>query len=348
MVLGTPALGCGAAAWLGVLAAVTSGCWTAPRAVLRVGKSGPDIEVRGLSACTPATHGPLELDPKRPLVVLVHGCNFSDNGFASLAEVFEAHDQQTLCFKYDDRDAIRKAAGDLIESLKALEAFAPGQKITVIGHSQGGLVSRRAFADVQDASFASTFDYQLVTVSAPFSGIRASEHCGLPWLHVASLGLTVLVCQIIAGNKWPEIFPGSHFMSEPGALARGVQVHVRIATDEREACGVRASNGKCVEPDEIFALEEQLNAELDGDPRVEKAQIRAGHSEIIGYWGGPPTKLLAILQEKNILAQTPPERREQIASVLRKLYGPPREQAPAPPRLFDGITLAPVSDVTAP
>lgn len=303
---------------------LTAGCWAAPSALVRLGSAGPSAKASGLSACTPATREPFELDPNRPLMVLVHGCNFSMGSFRTLAELIEAHDQQTICFNYDDRGSIDEASRQLAAALKVLEGFAPGQEITVLGHSQGGLVARHALSASRDPSFAALFHYRLVTVSAPFSGINTSKNCGLPLLHIGSLGLTVLVCQIIAGNKWTEIFPGSEFIRNPGTLAHGVGLHVRIATDERGGCARRNPAGECVKRDEVFTIGEQLNDTIDGEPRVERVEIRSGHSEIIGEWGAPPTRLLAVLQSLKILSQISPERRDHIAALMMKHYGAAR------------------------
>ncbi len=331
---------CLRAVLVGAVALTTAGCWTAPRAVVKRGLEA-GVVVPGLSACTPGTHEPLELDPNRPLIVLVHGCNFSRGGFRNLAELFEAHDQQTVCFSYNDRGTIDAASRKLVEVLEVLEAYAPGQQLTVLGHSQGGLVARHAFSADRDRSFASTFQYQLVTLSAPFSGINSSKHCGLPWLHVATLGVTVLACQVIAGTKWTEIFPGSQFMTEPGTLAPGVGRHLRIATDERGGCGRRGTDGACIARDEVFTIAEQVNPTIDSEPRVEKVEIQSGHSEIVGEWGRPPIKLIAILQENHILAQTTPVRRDRVAAVLRRLYGAPTEAAPTDQRNLATLATAP-------
>lgn len=309
---------------LGALTLATAGCSTATfMTVKRAGE--PDLVLRGLSACNAGTHESFDLDPTRPLIVLVHGCNFSMGGFRNLAEVFEANGQQTVCFSYDDRSTIEASSRQLVNVLEALEAFAPGQQITVLGHSQGGLVARHSFSADRDRSFAKTFRYRLVTLSAPFSGINSSRQCGLPWLRVASLGVTALICQLIAGDKWTEIYPGSAFMTEPGTLSSGVSVHLRIATDERGRCARRGRDGACVKRDETFSLAEQLSTPIDSDARVEKVEIQAGHTEIVGEWGKPPLKLIAVLQQMNILAQTLPWRRDRVNAVLERLYGVPSD-----------------------
>ena len=51
--------------------------------------------------------------PNRPLTILVHGCNASGGRFGALAEVFELHEQQSLCFRYNDRARITTVAQEL-------------------------------------------------------------------------------------------------------------------------------------------------------------------------------------------------------------------------------------------
>lgn len=297
--------------WLaGVTAVLVAGCWTAPRSLITGGKD-PGAWIDGLSSCRPEDSRVVRLDPTRPLTLLVHGCNFSSGGFRTLAQVFEAHGQQTLCFNYNDRARLDHSADQLVTALEALEKRLPGQEITIMGHSQGGLVARHALVADRErpVRVPDNFRIKLVTVSSPFAGISSSKHCGLLWLHLLTLGITVGVCQGIAGSKWHEIFPGSTFMENPGTLGAPVTDHLKIVTDERG-----------VKDDFIFALDEQYNPAVDRDRRVAGVEVKAGHVEIVGERGTPPTKLIEILQAQNILVHTPPERRAEIASLLQRLY----------------------------
>ena len=78
--------GLGAAALLALAAALGTGCWSAPRAMVRVGGTALAVPVAGLSSCRTGASSALDLDPRRPLTVLVHGCNFSMGGFKTLKE----------------------------------------------------------------------------------------------------------------------------------------------------------------------------------------------------------------------------------------------------------------------
>jgi pimeloyl-ACP methyl ester carboxylesterase len=316
--------------WLALLGAALTlaltlalpGCWTAPLSQVRARATPQPVVIPGLSPCDQPRGGTVVLDPTRPLTLLVHGCNFSLGGFRTLASVFQAHGQQTICFNYNDRDRLEDASAQLIRALQALETQMEPTDITIVGHSQGGLVARRALvAERQDRlQSQSGFRYQLVTISSPFGGIRASRHCGLVWLRALSLGTTMAICQAVAGSKWWEIFPGADFMDEPGTLSPAVARYLKVVTDERDTCRHHRPDGSCAERDEVFALAEQYNRSVDRDPRVMGVEVRAGHVEIVGELGTVPAKLIQILQDRHILAQTPPGRQVELTALLRRLY----------------------------
>lgn len=68
---------------------------------------------------------------------------------------------------------------------------------TVIGHSMGGLVARKALeADGRDQRRRDDANIQLVTVSAPLAGIKAASTCGVRQLHWLSLGTLPGLCWI--------------------------------------------------------------------------------------------------------------------------------------------------------
>jgi hypothetical protein len=113
---------------------------------------------------------------------------------------------------------------------------------------------------------------------------------------VLGLGITVAVCEAITGDEWTEIYPGSAFMASPGTLQPSVGEYVKVVTDEQGACRREGEGGRCAESDYVFAPREQYNAAVDGDRRATGVQVRAGHVEIVGERGTPPTKLLDVLE----------------------------------------------------
>lgn len=285
-------------------------------------RNADPLVAEGFGACASEQPEEIELDSDQPLVVIVHGCLSSGREFKKLAEVFEFHGQQTVCFNYDHRRTLRGTATRLRQGLDALRERVPHREITLLGHSQGGLVSRIALAELDDEVMSAQHDLRLVTVSSPFSGIYAARHCGWTWLHVLSLGITVAVCQGIAGANWVEIHPDSRYWTEPRQLDRGVREHLQIVTDEAGTCRRRDENGECEEDDLVFSLREQENDQL-GDERVHTRRIHAGHAAVVGSAGAEPRELIRVLQEHEVLVPTPVEREAELAELVRQLFDAP-------------------------
>ena len=259
---------------------------------------------------------------ERSVVVLVHGYHSSAGRFTALARVLETQGQQALCFSYDDHESLEESAGRLVAALEALKPHLATRHITVLGHSQGGLIARRALVGDRPGALrdGDGFRYQLVTVSSPFHGIQSSADCGSIFLRVMSLGVTAGVCRMIAGAMWSEIYPRSSFIRHPGTLLASVERNVQIVTDERSTCRRRDATGRCLKSDFVFSLTEQYGPLADGDARGESAEVKAGHAEIVGESGNRPSKLLRVLQERQILTMpAPAPRRETFAAIARRL-----------------------------
>jgi pimeloyl-ACP methyl ester carboxylesterase len=288
---------------------------------IRFGDAAP-VRIAGLDTCAYRSPGRARLDPEAPLVVLVHGCNDSGGRFRVLAEVFEAQGQQTICFNYDDRDSLETSASRLARALEALLQRMDTRQVTVIGHSQGGLVARRAFVHdrPQPLRNPGRVEFRLVTVSSPLGGIEAASHCGILALHILSFGVSAGICQIATGSKWTEIHPVSWFMVTPGAVRPDLREHLKVITDERGFCLERDADGDCAESDDVFSTAEQYNPVVDADARVTNVEVRAGHVEIVGDQGRPPTKLVRILQRHGYLAPTEDDRRAAFDRRLHAIY----------------------------
>ena len=305
-----------------LLSTLLTGCTRNLGAIIRTGPDDPGERIAGLYPCEAGRPDVAQLDATRPLTVLVHGCTSSGARFRTLAEVFEAHDQQTICFNYNDRDFLNTSATQLAIALSALQSRWEPHQITILGHSQGGLIARRALQSDLPRPLVTRegFSYRLVTVSSPFNGIASSEDCGRIWLHVVTLSITVAVCMAIAGNKWTEIPPGSGFMSNPARLVDEVTAHLQIVTDERGSCRAYDPHGGCETDDFVFGLGEQYSELMSTDERVTSVQLEVGHAAAVGENLVPPELLVEALQQNGILAPTPPAQQSQIAALLHRLY----------------------------
>lgn len=282
----------------------------------------PDItlQIPGLGPCTDSADRSLRIDSTQPVHILVHGCFGSSGQFRGLAQVLAFHGQQTACFTYDDRARLATAADQLTQAVQQLAAQSRVPQITVIGHSQGALIARKAMTASSNAALpARPVDLRLVTVSGPFSGIDSARTCGKTWLYPLTLGMLPLSCYVATGAKWADITYSSRFIREPGSLAPQVASHLKIDTDERGTCR-REENGRCVEGDDIFSLAEQRHPIVEADGRTRRVEVGAGHVEIVGDKQVAPKKLLAILQAEGVLRPTPAASLPAFGLLLARVY----------------------------
>ncbi|MGV8935256.1 MAG: esterase/lipase family protein [Gallionellaceae bacterium] len=278
------------------------------------------LNISGLSPCTDNPDHTLHLDANQPVAVLVHGCYGSSGLFRGLAQVLAFHGQQTACFEYNDRDKLMVASGQLTVALDQLGQAMTNKHITLIGHSQGALIARKAVAgDRPDPLSNPDLQLKLVTVSGPFDGIAAAYQCGNPVAQWLTLGLIGVTCQIATGDKWTDITSHSDFIIHPGPLHKQVNDYLKIETDEAGTCR-RFKNGVCAESDDIFSLKEQSNPVIDSDPKTHIEVVNAGHVEIVGDRRVAPLKLIAILQKNGYINPTPPQRSAELKVLLSRIY----------------------------
>ena len=288
----------------------------------RLPPSDLKLTIPGLGPCTNSPDRTLHLNSQQPVTVLVHGCRGSTGNFRALAEVMAFQGQQTACFDYDDRDSMMLSSAQLADSLDELAAQLHNKQITVIGHSQGALISRKALvAERPNAMKDKDASIRLVTISGPFAGIAAAEPCASPSMfwRAVTLGMVEQVCKLVSGDKWFEITSASDFIRQPGDLRKQVSSYLKIDTDERGAC-YRNAEGACIAKDYTFSLNEQLYAPVDDTPPVKNVEIKAGHVEIVGDQRVAPVKLITILQQNGILNATDPARNAAFERLLQELY----------------------------
>ncbi len=283
----------------------------------------PDLTVSipNLSNCTDSTEKSIQLDSKSPITVLVHGCDSSAGHFRSLAQLYAFHGQQAICYSYDDRASLVDSADKLAIAVNELANATNNQNISIIGHSMGGLVARKAVEkNDRQSNILSHKNLELITISAPLSGIRAANHCGIKPLHWLSVGIIPGICWLITGDNWNEITSSSSFIQEPEPLLPSVHKYLKIVTNEKNTCRQKDSDGRCIESDYVFSLPEQYHPTIDSYKNITSVQVDAGHVEIVGNKRVIPRKLLSILQEYDMLSYTPEDRKEAFERLLADLY----------------------------
>ena len=212
------------------------------------------LNIPGLGPCTDNPDRSLHLNSSQPVNILVHGCFGSSGQFRGLAQVLAFQGQQSACFTYDDRANLTSSATELRCAVNQLATQTHTPKITVIGHSQGALISRKSLTElpiVTPQEFNT--DLRLVTISGPFDGIASAQTCGKTWLYPLTLGLLPISCYIVTGEKWSDITNTSSFIREPGSLDLKVSNYLKIDTDERNSCR-RTEGTRCALNDYHFPL----------------------------------------------------------------------------------------------
>jgi hypothetical protein len=290
--------------------------------VLFKGRDGLTSPLSYLDDCDDYEQQLVQLDPNREVILLVHGCKASSRRFLTLKKVVESRGQQAICFNYDYRARLEESAGKLLKAINQLNILIGPPQLTIIGHSQGGFVARRALiVERNDSNLLDDIkSIRLVSISTPFNGITASAHCGLKTLHILSGGMTLLICQGIAGAIWSEVHPRASFINQPGKLVDAVYDHIKIVTDERDTCRNRDPSGTCVESDFVFTLEEQYHPLVDNDHRVTNVVLRAGHALAVGSEGHPPHQLIEVLEKHNLIRQDFAVSESEKRALLVKLY----------------------------
>ena len=291
-----------------------------PQAYPQLPEPDMTLDIAGLGPCTDAPDRSLHLNSQHPVTILVHGCFGSAGRFRTLSEVLAFHGQQSACFSYDDRDSIMRSSRQLADAVEGLAAHLVSPQITVMGHSQGGLVARKALVVDRKDPIESHARLRLVTISAPLSGILAARPCGIPLLRIATLGFNDLACRLISGDKWFEITDASDFIRKPGGLDPSVERYLLVSTDEKGSCRRRNDLGRCVEDDFVFTLDEQRLPPVRSGTEATSVEVRAGHVEIVGESGVTPVKLIQVLQQEGYLPPTEPSRTAQFNALLTRLY----------------------------
>jgi hypothetical protein len=278
------------------------------------------VTIPGLGPCTEEADRTLHLDSSQPVTILVHGCNGSAGRYQALAEVFAFHGQQVVGFSYNDRDEMMGSSGQLAKAIQALGTRMKNRHITVIGHSQGGLLARKALVERADVALDPTLQLRLVTISAPFAGIEAARHCGSPVAMAVSLGMVVPICRLVSGAKWRDITYTGEFITHPGRLVPQVATHLKINSDERDSCRETRPDGTCLKSDFTFSLAEQRQPEIDGEPRAKVLDLKVGHVAVVGDQNVIPGQLIEVLQREGILLPTENRRKGELAALLARLY----------------------------
>lgn len=139
-------------------------------------------------------------DPQRIPVLFVHGIGGTPRDFKTLIDNLDHVRYQAWAFHYPSGFRLRTIAGGLLHILNEIREQIGFQRVHVVAHSMGGLISRSMLHQLQATPEHRDMVDLLVTFSTPLEG-----HSAVKW------GLRFTPEPVPA---WIDIEPGSAFLAE--------------------------------------------------------------------------------------------------------------------------------------
>jgi pimeloyl-ACP methyl ester carboxylesterase len=188
---------------------------------------------------------PEDVDPTRPLVVMVHGLDCNRLNWQEMARLLEGEGHQVAYFSYPSDQSIADSARFLGETMRELQGAYPGMPVRFVAYSMGGLVCR---AYIEGDEYIGGVQ-QLIMLGTPNHGsswaryrvlLEAREHHYLSkaderweWTWMITDGL---------GEAGRDLRPGSAFLTDLNARRRREQVaYTIIAGNQNPLLRVAAS-----------------------------------------------------------------------------------------------------------
>jgi pimeloyl-ACP methyl ester carboxylesterase len=190
---------------------------------------------------------PATIDPRRPLVVLIHGLDSDSDMWGSLAGLLAHDDRQVATFGYPSDGPIDEDADRLAASLFSLRQSYPGLRIDLIAHSMGGLVAREY---VEGADYHGGVD-RLIMLGTPnggsgwarwrwMLGVEQQYHL---WRTCPDWSFSWIITDGL-GEAGGELTPGSKFLK--GLNARPRRTGVRYTIVAGNQCPVSEVGADCL------------------------------------------------------------------------------------------------------
>lgn len=161
-------------------------------------------------------------DPGKTPVLFVHGMEGTPLSFDFLAKNLDRERFEPWFYYYPTGVHLTHAADHLAQTVAKLEARYPHDRLIVVAHSMGGLVSR-AFIQRHARSGSRTRIPLFVTISTPWNGHAAAE---------LGVSYSPAVVQV-----WRDMAPGSTFLRElfESPLPAGTAHHLLFTFSRKSA-----------------------------------------------------------------------------------------------------------------
>lgn len=179
---------------------------------------------------------PKNVDPARPIVVMVHGLDCNRENWQSMADLVESEGYQAAYFAYPSDQPIERSAAMFGEQMTVLREEFPHASVHIIAHSMGSLVAR---AYIEGDIYAGGVD-RLLLIAPPNHGSRwalfrsvleAREHYHL-WQNNEEYSPTWIITDGL-GQAGEDLLPGSDFLLALNRRPRRDGVRYTIITGDR-------------------------------------------------------------------------------------------------------------------
>jgi triacylglycerol esterase/lipase EstA (alpha/beta hydrolase family) len=174
---------------------------------------------------------PRQVDPHRPMVVLVHGLDCNRSNWFPMADLLIGDGFQVAYFTYPSDGPLEESAGLLTRDMKALRDDFPQLPLNIVAHSMGGLVARRY---VEGDDYAGGVKH-LILLGTPNLGshwaayrigLEIQEHYQL-WRHEKDWSPTWMITDGL-GEAGRDLKPTSYFLKSLNARPRREDVAYTI------------------------------------------------------------------------------------------------------------------------
>jgi pimeloyl-ACP methyl ester carboxylesterase len=185
-----------------------------------------------------------KINPKLPLVVLIHGVDADKNDCAPLGTMLRDAGYQVAYFSYPGDQPIEDSAAMLARSMRLLHEQFPTVRTDFVCHSMGGLVARRYIEGEEYKGGV----HRLIMVGTPNHGsgwahfrtaLSVQEHYYLradpewAWTWLITEGM---------GEAGDDLLPGSDFLKDLNARPRREGVHYTIIAGNKSGVNRAEAN----------------------------------------------------------------------------------------------------------
>jgi hypothetical protein len=218
------------------------------------------------------------------VVVLVHGTKATHQEMLPLGDWLNSQGLCPIYFEYIENERLSKIARSLSAHLAKLIEERRLNKLIVVAHSMGGLISRKALTKDYFEHYNINIPIKFISLASPFAGFRQANNFNL-FLYFFGRYFGAEKTYLEIGSKRP-------FILQAGKLHKSVH-HYKIETIETDR--KLKINDKIID-DDVLTLADQQHQEID-DQVIYKSQMEIGHNAIINNEGEISAQLELRLEE---------------------------------------------------